>query len=86
MIGCQNAINKSWLDLTGRRMPGRPDSGISRKATACPLVRANDDIQRRTKSTRFPAVLEVGGATVKRLPVANLTPMMLLQRWRQLWA
>lgn len=77
VIGLQNAINKSWLDLIAAAdASGFPILAIEYK-DSLPVSESDDDIHGADEINFAPGrALEVGGATVKRLEAANLTPMM----------
>jgi hypothetical protein len=79
IIGLQNALNKTWLDLIAAAdAAGFPILAIEyADGNALGPMASDDDLQGTDEFRIAPGrLLEVSGATVRRIEAANLTPLM----------
>lgn len=79
VIGLQNALNKTWLDLVAAAdASGFPIMAVEYQAGLMPPAPAGDDNIEGADELRIGPgrMLELDGATFRRIEAANLTPML----------
>lgn len=78
IIGLQNAVNKTWLDLVAAAdASGFPILALEYPNSVAPVGQDDSDIDGVDELNFAPGrALEVYGGTAKRIDAANLTPML----------